>query len=215
MSMALGRLADYCTSFCTWQPEFIAHMYDGAGLPMIVDFAEGNPLVDTSGSWPSAVDYVASALENFVTPNGPATVVRGSAMKTIWQAESFDAIIMDPPYYDSRSYSNLADHFYVWHKRSIGSVHPEHFASELTPKKSEAIAAKYRHNGSKENADQAYERMMQEAFTECHRLIRPGMPLVCVYAHKTTPPKCSEYSRSCIEHSSSRSEAPRGKDRFL
>jgi len=186
LSMALGRLADYCTSFCTWQPEFVAHMFDSPGLPMIMDFAEANPLVDTSGSWPSAVDYVAAAIEGFVMPNGPATVVRGSAMKTGWSDETFDAIITDPPYYDSRSYSNLSDHFYVWHKRSIGHLYPEHFASELTPKKTEAIAAKYRHGGSKEEADHAYEGMMEEAFRECNRLLRPGMPLVCVYAHKTT-----------------------------
>jgi putative DNA methylase len=186
LSMALGRLADYCTSFCTWQPEFIKNTFSSAGMPMIMDFAEANPLVDTSGSWPSAIDYVAVALEGFVTSNGPATVVRGSAMSLPWPDEAFDAVVTDPPYYDSRTYSNLADHFYVWHKRSVGHLYPEHFASELTPKKTEAIAARYRHGGSKEDADRAYEGMMEDAFRECSRVLRPGMPLVCVYAHKTT-----------------------------
>jgi len=186
LSMALGRLADYCTSFCTWQPEFIAHMFDSPGLPMIMDFAEANPLVDTSGSWPSAVEYVAAALEGFVTGVGSAVVVRGSAMNTPWANDSFDAVVTDPPYYDSRTYSNLADHFYVWHKRAVGDLYPDHFASELTPKKSEAIAAKYRHGGSEESANRAYEQMMEEAFRECNRVLRPGMPMVCVYAHKTT-----------------------------
>lgn len=186
LSMVLGRLADYCTSFCIWSPEFIAHMYSDPGLPMIMDFAETNPLVVTSGSWLSAVDYVSSAIEGFLVSENFANVVRGSAFKTIWSDESFDAIITDPPYYDSRSYSNLADHFYVWHKRSIGKIYSEHFTSQLTPKKNEAIAAKYRHNGSKEKADQAYENMMQKSFAECYRLLRPGKPFLCVYAHKTT-----------------------------
>jgi putative DNA methylase len=186
LSIALGRLADYCTSFCTWQPEFVAHMFDSPGLPMIMDFAEANPLVDTSGSWPSAIDYVATALEGFITSNGPAMVARGSALSLPWPAESFDAVVTDPPYYDSRSYSNLADHFYVWHKRAVGHLYAEHFASELTPKKSEAIAAKYRHGGSSEDADRAYESMMEVSFRECSRVLRPGMPMVCVYAHKTT-----------------------------
>lgn len=186
LSMALGRLADYCNSFCTWQPEFVKDMYNSPGLPMVMDFAEANPIAETSGSWPSAVDYVAAALESFVMPSGSATVFRGSAMKTAWQNDSFDAIITDPPYYDSRSYSNLSDHFYIWHKRSVGSLHSEHFASDLTPKKSEAIVATYRHGGSREGADRAYESMMEEAFSECNRVLRSGMPLVCVYAHKTT-----------------------------
>lgn len=186
LSMALGRLADYCTSFCTWQPEFVAHTFDSPGLPMIMDFAEANPVVDTSGSWPSAITYVAAALDEFAVAGYPGNVARGSALKSPWPEDIFDAIITDPPYYDSRSYSNLADHFFVWHKRSLGHIHSEHFASELTPKKNEAIAAKYRHKGSKELADRAYEKMMEEAFIECNRVLRPGMPLVCVYAHKTT-----------------------------
>ena len=186
LSMALGRLADYCTSFCTWQPEFVAHTFDSPGLPMIMDFAEANPVVDTSGSWPSAIGYVAAALDEFAVAGYPGIVARGSALKSPWPEDAFDAIITDPPYYDSRSYSNLADHFFVWHKRSLGHIHSEHFASELTPKKNEAIAAKYRHKGSKELADRAYEKMMEEAFIECNRVLRPGMPLVCVYAHKTT-----------------------------
>ncbi|HOI15494.1 MAG TPA: DUF1156 domain-containing protein, partial [Geobacteraceae bacterium] len=141
LSMALGRLADYCTSFCTWQPEFIKNTFNSAGMPMIMDFAEANPVVDTSGSWPSAIDYVASALDEFAVAGYPGIVARGSALKSPWPEDAFDAIITDPPYYDSRSYSNLADHFFVWHKRSLGNIHSEHFASELTPKKNEVIAA--------------------------------------------------------------------------
>ncbi len=186
LSMVLGRLADYSSSFCTWQPEFVRDMFGGPGLPMIFDFVEANPLADSSGSWSSALGYVTAALGGFTVSDLAATVVRGSAMNTIWADRSFDAIVTDPPYYDSRSYSNLADHFYVWHKQAIASLYPEHFASELTPKKNEAIAATYRHGGSKEKSDLAYEKMMQKAFVECHRLLRPGCPLICVYAHKTT-----------------------------
>jgi putative DNA methylase len=186
LSMALGRLADYCTSFATWQPEFVAHTFDTPGLPMIMDFAEPNPLIDTSGSWPSAIDYVAAAIEQFAEIERPASVTRCLASETSWPDETFDAIVTDPPYYDSRSYSNLSDHFYVWHKRSIGNLYPEHFASQLTPKKKEAIAAAYRHGGSREKANKAYEDMMQEAFMKCNRLLKPNKPMVCVYAHKTT-----------------------------
>jgi putative DNA methylase len=113
-------------------------------------------------------------------------VVRGSAFSTSWDDESFDAIVTDPPYYDSRSYSNLSDHFYVWHKRSVGHLYPQDFAAQLTPKKNEAIAAPYRHGNNRERADAAYEAMMQQAFAEAHRLLKPGAPFVCVYAHKTT-----------------------------
>jgi putative DNA methylase len=186
LSMVLGRLTDYCTAFCTWQPEFIKNTFNSPGLPMVMDFAEGNPTVDCSGSWISALDYVASALEGFAEVQLPGTVMRGSALAAPWPDDHYDAVVTDPPYYDSRSYSNLADCFYVWHKRSIGHLLPEHFATELTPKKSEAIAAPYRHGGSRAQADNAYESMMQKGFQEAQRLLKPGAPMVCVYAHKTT-----------------------------
>jgi len=35
---------------------------------------------------------------------------------------------------------HLSDFFYVWLKRSIGHLYPEHFSGELTPKKKEIIA---------------------------------------------------------------------------
>jgi len=186
LSMVLGRLANQCSSLCRWQPEFVAAMLGNAGLPMVMDFAEINPLIDSSGGWPSGLKYVCNALNSFTQVPMAATVYRGSALAAPWEDETFDAIVTDPPYYDSRSYSNLSDHFYVWHKRAIGHLHPEHFALRLTPKKTEAIAAAYRHHGDREKANIAYEKMMQKAFEEARRLLKPGAPMVCVYAHKTT-----------------------------
>ena len=186
LSMVLGRVSNQCASLCRWQPEFVAGMLGDAGLPMIMDFAEINPLADSSGGWPSALHYVCEALQSFSLVPEPASVFRGSALSTPWDDEFFDAIVTDPPYYDSRSYSNLSDHFYVWHKRAVGHLYPEHFASQLTPKRREAIAAPYRHDGDRNRADTAYETMMLEAFRTAHRLLKRGAPMVCVYAHKTT-----------------------------
>jgi putative DNA methylase len=97
-----------------------------------------------------------------------------------------DAVITDPPYYDNIPYADISDFFYVWLKRTVGHLYPEHFATELTPKKQEAIAEATRHNNNKSKAKQAYERMMGEAFREAHRVLKPGGHLVIVYAHKTT-----------------------------
>jgi putative DNA methylase len=186
LTMVLGRLADYATTFCTWQPEFIKNTFNSPGLPMVMDFVEGNPIVDCSGSWESALDYVCAAIEGFASVSLPAEVQRGSALKLTYSDNEFDAVVTDPPYYDSRSYSNLSDHFYVWHKISIGHLFPEHFGGQLTPKKQEAIAAPYRHNGDSDAADASYEVMMQRAFLEAHRVLKPQAPFICVYAHKTT-----------------------------
>jgi len=95
-------------------------------------------------------------------------------------------VISDPPYYDNVPYSDLSDFFYVWLKRSVGFLYPEHFGSQLSPKKQEAIMDPRRHAHDRVAAKEFYERMMAQAFSEAGRVLKPEAPLVIVYAHKTT-----------------------------
>ncbi|MGB4726507.1 MAG: hypothetical protein WBH86_03780 [Thermogutta sp.] len=116
----------------------------------------------------------------------PATVARGSATALPWPDGTVAAVVTDPPYYDNVPYADISDFFYVWLKRTIGDLYPEHFATEGTPKKQEAVADAVRHGGSKEKARAAYEQMMAQSFAEANRVLKPGGSMVVVYAHKTT-----------------------------
>src|SRR2546425_2041790 len=154
---------------------------------MLWDFAEINPLGNGSGNCMDSLNRSASAIEKCtINIFNPSIVLRTSATKLPLEEASIDAVISDPPYYDNVSYADLSDFFYVWLKRSIGLLYPEHFSTPLTPKKQEAVMAAYRHNKNKEEARQSYEAMMAQAFSEARRVLKPGMPLICVYAHKTT-----------------------------
>ena len=44
---------------------------------------------------------------------------------------TFDAVIVDPPYYDAIQYGDLSDFFYVWLKRSIGHLYPGAFRNAI------------------------------------------------------------------------------------
>ena len=51
-------------------------------------------------------------------------VRRGNAVSFLIEEGSVDALITDPPYYDSVCYANLSDFFYVWMKRTlVGAAH--------------------------------------------------------------------------------------------
>ncbi|MGB3189624.1 MAG: DNA methyltransferase [Limnoraphis sp.] len=102
------------------------------------------------------------------------------------ESESLDAVITDPPYFDSVPYADLSDFFYVWLKRSIGHLYPEHLSGKLTPKKNEAIMEPSRHGKDKKKAAQAYQDMMHQAFKEANRVLKSDGIMVVVYAHKTT-----------------------------
>ena len=62
----------------------------------------------------------------------------------------------------------MSDFFYVWLKRSIRAQYPEHFATVLSPKKSEATALASRHGGDMQKATAEYAAMMFNLFAR-HR----------------------------------------------
>jgi putative DNA methylase len=153
---------------------------------MVWDFMEINPVVTVSGSAVEAHGRMVDAIEELSSVAIAAQVTRGTATSLPWKHFQFDGIITDPPYYDNISYAVLSDFFYVWLRRSVGHLYHEHFSSTLTPKKNEAIADARRHNYNIQAARTAYERLILEAFIEASRVLKPGAPMVCVYAHKTT-----------------------------
>jgi len=188
LGVLVNRQADYNSTGCVWEVtgEFIAHTFGWQAIPMVWDFAELGPFGGASGSPEGALDWIVGVAEAQADSGHPATVSRGSATALPWPDASFDAVITDPPYYDNVPYADISDFFYVWLKRTVGHLYPEHFATETTPKKGEAVADATRHGGSKDKARRAYEEMMAQSFREAHRVLKPGGQMTVVYAHKTT-----------------------------
>jgi hypothetical protein len=101
---------------------------------------------------------------------------------------SIDNITVDPPYYDNVQYAELSDYFYIWLKRSLGSVFPEFFRDELANKDDEAVAnpARFASMGKKKKqlAEQDYENKMTAAFREMYRVLTPTGALTVMFTHK-------------------------------
>jgi len=188
LSALVARLADYNSTGCVWEVtgEFIAHTFGRQVVTMVWDFVELAPFGDASGSPSGALEWILAVIDALAESGEPGNVERGSAMSLPWQDGSFDAVITDPPYYDNVPYADISDFFYVWHRRCIGPLYAEHFASEETPKKSEAIANAGRHGGDADKARAAYEAMIGRSFSETHRTLKPKGQVAVVYAHKTT-----------------------------
>jgi putative DNA methylase len=187
-AVLVNRLADYNSTLCSWHTtgEKIGHTFGRQALPMVWDFTELAPFGHASGSPQGALEWIIGVAEAQAIQDWPAFVFRGSATALSWINTLFDAIITDPPYYDNVPYADISDFFYVWLKRTIGHLYPEHFSMEGTPKKNEAVADAIRHGGDKEKARRAYEQMMAQSFAEANRVLKPSGQMVVVYAHKTT-----------------------------
>jgi adenine-specific DNA methylase len=95
----------------------------------------------------------------------------------------FDAVIVDPPYYDAFQYGDLSDFFYVWLKRSIGHLHPAVFATPLSPKQQEVIESRADKKSAEYISHDEFERRLQKALGEMTRVLKPEGIVTIVFAH--------------------------------
>jgi putative DNA methylase len=189
LGLVVDSIADRNCTLCVWRggSEDIGHTFGRQALGMIWDYAETNPTSGSTGSWDVALDKIVRVIEHATQVyNQPAIVHQGTATRLPYPDDHFDAIITDPPYYDSVPYSHLADFFYVWLKRTVGDLYPDIFRTPLTPKGPEIVQDRP-HSLSTSTKDVAfYEREMTRAFAEARRMLRPDGIFVVVFAHKST-----------------------------
>lgn len=184
----IDRAVDFGCKLCVWNPykdSGTTHAFGRQVITMVWDYSEVNPLNTGNAGWALGLDRITSSISSIDFTN-VGKVYRGSATNLPFLAGEFDAIVCDPPYYDNVPYSDISDFFYVWLKRSVGSLYPEHFSTTNTPKKNEAISDPGRHEGDRNKANKFYEDMMSKAFSEANRVLKIGGYLLVVYAHKTT-----------------------------
>ena len=191
LALWMSRLTDRFNCLARWNNvgEKVESLTSMKRIAMTWDYPEVNVFAGSSGSWQSALGYVTAVIEREADAGQPATVLRGSATRLAsagLDESSFDAVITDPPYYDNESYSELSDTFYVWLQPALRHIFPEHFASQLTPKRQECVAAAYRQGGTEEAAYQHFEASLAAALGEARRVLKPDGILTLVYAHRTT-----------------------------
>ena len=162
-------MASSSNTLARWQSngEKIADIFSRQALPMIWDYPEVNMLTGASRSYNELFKDIFATIAHCsqITqiPNSECRVpniTQSSATSLPHPDNYFDAIFTDPPYYDNVYYSNLADFFYVWLKRSIGDLYTDLFSTPLTPKSNEIVADPIRHT-VKKDAKKFFESMLK------------------------------------------------------
>jgi adenine-specific DNA methylase len=159
-------------------------------------YAELSPCVAGGGlAW--AIENVLEAWEKIASlPRAerarPVLLTLGSATALPHLSDSsIAAVVVDPPYDDNVQYSELADFFYVWLKRTQGHRHPDWFATYLCDHDEEAVVnvARFRKEGgtaaaAREAARIHYRELMTATFRECHRVLKENGVLTVMFTHK-------------------------------
>src|SRR5690606_28514737 len=102
---ALSRSADRGSSICSWdnspKMEALRNTFGRQAIPMVWDFAEGNPFSKSSGNWLNNVDWGVKAIEK-LPAFSTGTVAQADAAAQ--SATSDKLVSTDPPYYDNIGY---------------------------------------------------------------------------------------------------------------
>jgi adenine-specific DNA methylase len=200
VSFIISRFSDFENSFVRWGlgREVFTNLFARQAIPMVWDYVEANPLSTLTNILESMFRQNIRVINNLTRiSTDAARVYLGTATRLPFDDEYFDAVITDPPYYDNVPYSYISDFFYVWLKRAIGDLHPDLFATPLTPKSQEIIdnlsllrgMAKDDASKSKEinvKDRKFFENMITESFKQIYRVLKPDGIAVIVFAHKST-----------------------------
>ena len=184
LAFAVDRTAMAGNSLCRWNSvgEKAQHFYGRQAIPMIWDFAETNPMCNSTGSlktsFPIAADVLEASSGLRILP-GNATQLDAASIRT-----KSCVVATDPPYYDNIGYADLSDFFYVLLRRTLGPVFPEVCSTLLTPKAQELIAAPYRYDGDKKQAESFFEDGLRKVFARLCSIQDPRFPMTVYYAFK-------------------------------
>lgn len=184
LAFIVDKLTDYHSSICSWHAsrELIRNTFGRQAIPMAWDYAEGNPLSSSAGSFGSMLKWVIDALVAL-----PEMVSTGYARQFDAQSDNGMRNIMvstDPPYYDNIGYADLSDFFYVWLRRSLRSTYPKLFGTMLVPKHEELVATPYREDRGKDGAKEFFEQGMFQTFRQVYEYAREDVPVTIYYAFK-------------------------------
>ena len=184
LAFVVDKMADYHSSICSWHNsgEKIRNTFGRQAIPMTWDYAEANPMCESSGSYTNMLDWVYRVLLYF-----PHTEKMGFVRQFDAQSDNGlrnIAVSTDPPYYDNIGYADLSDYFYVWMRQALKGTYPKLFRTMLVPKAEELVATPYRFEGSVEKARDFFEDGMFNTCCRLHDYSRDDIPVTIYYAFK-------------------------------
>lgn len=182
LGFGVDKCSDYWSSISSWISlrETIRSTFGRQAIPMTWDYAEANPLSESTGNWMAMVDWTWKALLNVPAKASGFANQHDAQSQAIAESK---VISTDPPYFDNIGYADLSDFFYVWLRRSLKSVFPGLFSTLAVPKTEELIASPYRHK-NKAEAEQFFMSGMTQAMHRLSEQAHPAFPVTIYYAFK-------------------------------
>lgn len=189
LAFVIDKSSDKWSTASSWDVSrsMVRNTFGRQAIPMVWDYAEGNPFSDSSGNWMSMLNWVVQVVEKLPANKDGFAYLADAQTQNISENK---IVSTDPPYYDNIGYADLSDYFYYWLRPSLKNIYPEIFGTILAPKEVELIASPYR-RGNKKNAEIYFMNGMKKAIGRIESLAHPAYPVTIYYAYKQSETKDS------------------------
>jgi putative DNA methylase len=145
LGFCVSKSADYWSNLCTWRSDpknlGIGHVFSRQAIPMVWDFAEGNPFSDSSGNFLVSLDWIVRVIRALPAERF-GKIIQADAQSVKYPPGT--AISTDPPYYDNIPYADISDFFYIWLRIALRDLYPTEFSTLAVPKMEELVADRMR-----------------------------------------------------------------------
>jgi putative DNA methylase len=182
LAFAVDKMAARQTTSCAWEAGYqkIQHTFGRQAIPMIWDYAEGNPFSKSTGNFSALLEGVKDSVVDAPAGEPGYSSQQDAAIQTVSMTK---VLSTDPPYYDNVPYADLSDFFYVWLRRALKPAFPNLFNTLAVPKTEELVAFAYRHDG-KVGAEAFFLDGMTRAMHRLAEQTHPAFPVTIYYAFK-------------------------------
>ena len=187
LAFLVDQLTNHSSTICGWHVNNtqLRNTFARQALPMTWDYAESNPLCDSTGSFKNLWER---QIKGFTTLGTDACGTASQLDASQNEMSVGKVVSTDPPYYDNIGYADLSDFFYVWLRQSLRQVFPDLFATLSTPKAEELVATPYRH-GTRAKAEEFFLNGMTHSIHRLAQSIHPAFAVTIYYAFKQSESK--------------------------
>jgi len=189
LSFFVAYLVDRNSKLCSWN----AHRgdtgttFDQAAPVFPKVFVERSP----RGLMEAWLASAGPSIETAASVPAAVTVYQGDASSLPFEANFFDAIVTDPPYYDAIPYADLGAFFWAWESMIPANSPPiNHDAT---------VSGEYLDTRRGDDPN-IYRKQMLRAFKEVHRVLKPGRKFCLIFSGKVTD-SFQEYVDLCQQAS--------------
>jgi len=183
LSFVISKIVDRGSTICSWDAsrDGLRSTFGRQAIPMVWDYAEGNPFSNSSGCFDNMLNWVVECMPTLPV-NSQGVVKQINAMDDCLLRDV--VVSTDPPYYDNIGYADLSDYFYIWLRCGLKDIYPDVFSTMMVPKADELVAMRHRFNGNAEDAKHFFEDGMLRTFQQINKYARFDVPVTIYYAFK-------------------------------